>query len=258
MRLQDFQEMPGVPDHRPFLSARKPDHQVAVAENHSPSGLAALHGEVVHERRLRPGAREVIRHHEVHGVERLESEGVQVSRIALQDPLGPFSAKSVPEAARHLPRSLSEWKREQRTVPSKAHVREMAARGKLDEQEHVGSGADLGGAGPNASRQGNHPEPERLERGPEQSVLLEAIAAATSDDELRLERLQVEPDRLPQQDVQVLEGEGGEVRPVQVCERVGAGFSRARHPRSVQVRVEVESSGWSQVPPLRVRTATAS
>src|SRR5439155_2658774 len=71
-------------------------------------------------------------------------------------------------------------------------------------------------------------EAERPQRVQEQVVLLEAVAAPAVVDQLALDAPDVQPDRLPQLDVQVLERDRGDVRHVDLAQR-----RQRRLPRTV-------------------------
>src|SRR4030095_4297106 len=82
-------------------------------------------------------------------------------------------------------------------------------------------------------------EPDNLERGGEQGVVLETVAAATVSDELALQAREIETDRSPQQDVEVLERDRrrvGELERVQDLERR---LDRSLVPDPFEVRVQI-------------------
>ena len=70
-----------------------------------------------------------------------------------------------------------------------------------------------------ARRERRDRESERLEGRGEQAVVLEAVAAAPAADELRLQALEIEANRTPQQDVQILERDVCCMREMQRIER---------------------------------------
>ena len=88
-------------------------------------------------------------------------------------------------------------------------------------------------------------EAQRLERGLEERVLLEAVAPAPGADELRLEGGEVEVDRAAEQDVEVLERDRRAVRAVERDEPLEARGERAplADPREVGVEIQVARHG---------------
>ncbi|CCF84843.1 hypothetical protein NITHO_4040009 [Nitrolancea hollandica Lb] len=74
------------------------------------------------------------------------------------------------------------------------------------------------GTGIHPRRETGHLKPERLQDRGKEHVLLMTIAPAPRGDELVLETGDIQPDRAPQQDIEVLKGDGhyvGEVEPMQ-------------------------------------------
>src|SRR6185312_1521268 len=84
-------------------------------------------------------------------------------------------------------------------------------------------------------------EAELAERGAEQGRLLEAVAAAALVHELRLQALDVEPDRTAEQHVYVLERDVAHVRVEDAGERV-VGRARAPAPLdALEIGIEIEA-----------------
>ena len=92
-----------------------------------------------------------------------------------------------------------------------------------------------------------HRETELLERRREERVLLEAVAATATRDELRLQAREVEPDRTAEQDVEVLEGDRRRVREMQRVERCAPGREAALVADALEVARQVERVGFAGV-----------
>ena len=75
----------------------------------------------------------------------------------------------------------------------------------IDSQRHVRAGKHPVGSVTNTRSEPGDLESQLLKHCREQRVLLEAVAASPSCDELRLQAREVEPDRNAQQDVEILE-----------------------------------------------------
>ena len=80
------------------------------------------------------------------------------------------------------------------------------------------SGITVFRAHPDAPGQASHREPERLEHGCEEPVLLEAVAATAVRNQFRLKARQVECDRTAKQHVEVLERDAQRVCQVQTLQ----------------------------------------
>ncbi len=90
------------------------------------------------------------------------------------------------------------------------------------------------------SREPRDAEPDRLEHRCEERVVLEAVAASASADELVLKALEVQTDRTAEKDVEVLERDRAHVREVQPPEardRRLDGIAMA-DPREVRLQVQ--------------------
>jgi len=91
-----------------------------------------------------------------------------------------------------------------------------------------------------ARRQPRDREPDLLQHGGEERVLLEAVSAARAVHQLRLQRRQVQPDRPPEEDIEVLERDVRRVREVQRTQHLLRRLRRALVLHAAQVRREVE------------------
>jgi len=91
-----------------------------------------------------------------------------------------------------------------------------------------------------ARREPRHAEPDLLERGGEQRVVLETVAAASVADELVLQAREVETDRPPQQDVDVLERDRRRVRQMERVQDLEGRLDGPVVPDPVEVGVQIE------------------
>src|SRR5262249_24107810 len=83
-------------------------------------------------------------------------------------------------------------------------------------------------------------EAERIERRPEQDVVLEAVAAAAVAQELLLQRRQVEPDRTAQERVEILERDRERMPEVEAAQRLQRRRARSAVADTPEVGVEIE------------------
>ena len=209
-----------------------------------PAARGPLRRQRLHELRLRPGAGVVVGHLVVDGMLRLEREPVEVHPLAAdvrrEDPEVLVAPEAMANAARPGLSTGRERQRIQEPVAAEAHVGQACSLRQLDPQQHVGAGPHAAHSRAYARRQRNHAEPQALQDGLEQRVLLEAVASASAGHDLGLQRSQVERDGPAQQDVEVLERDRRHVRCVQRGQRVERRLARSNVADAREVRIEVE------------------
>ena len=88
-----------------------------------------------------------------------------------------------------------------------------------------------------------HLETEGTQRGGEQRVLLEAIAAAPAVHELGLQAGKIDADRPAEEDIKVLERDVRRMREMQCTERRERGRARALIGDARKIGVEIECVG---------------
>ena len=88
-----------------------------------------------------------------------------------------------------------------------------------------------------------HLEPEGTQRGGEQRVLLEAIAAAPAVHELGLQAGKIDADRPAEEDIQILERDVRRMRDMQSTERRERGLARALIGDARKIGFEIECVG---------------
>ena len=108
--------------------------------------------------------------------------------------------------------------RQQRTRGAEADIHEPSPAVDVDLQRHVRPRPQDVRSQSHASRELRYREAKGPQHGGEQQVLLEAVAAASPGDELRLQTVEIERDRAAQQDVEILERDVRDVRLVQRLE----------------------------------------
>src|SRR5262249_29474552 len=95
---------------------------------------------------------------------------------------------------------------------------------------------------------------EAVEGKPEQRVLLKTIAAAPPPDERVLQRSRIEIDRQSHLDVEVLERNGGKVRPMERVQRRHVGTGRLRLADAGEIRRQIEGGfGIRHIAPFEWR-----
>ncbi len=101
-----------------------------------------------------------------------------------------------------------------------------------------------------------HPEADRLERRPEERILLEAIAAAPAVHELLLHGSEVEPHRPPEQRIEALERDRIDVPRIERRKRRVARFERSveADPREIVLQSEGSRHGQHRGAMCRVPT----
>jgi hypothetical protein len=105
---------------------------------------------------------------------------------------------------------------------AEADIGDPGAIGQIDLQQHVGAWPQRRLRRRHPAHPGAEPgdaEADRLQRRPEQRVLLEAIAAATALQEFLLNGCRIEPDRAAEQRIHAFEGDAGDMGGVQPGER---------------------------------------
>jgi hypothetical protein len=107
----------------------------------------------------------------------------------------------------------------QRRIGAEADVAEVLDAVDHRDQGHVRPGPAVRGPGPHARLARRDPDAQLAQDGPEQRVVLEAVAPTGLPEQLRAHAGQVDADGTPPLHVQVLEGDGGDVRLVQRPER---------------------------------------
>ena len=131
-------------------------------------------------------------------------------------------------------------KRHRLDQPGRSRTRRRRARLAADRhaQHHVRPRPALRRSSAHAAEQRRGFEAGVAQRGGEQRVVLEAIAAASGVQELALQVGKREADAGPRLNRQVLEQERFAVRPVQPAQRVDGGVGRGRQADTPQVVVE--------------------
>ena len=122
---------------------------------------------------------------------------------------------------------------------TEADIREPLCALDAHTEHHVRSCSDDRRADAHAGGEPRHREPQLVEHGGEERILLEAVAAAPTCHQLCLEAREVEQDRPAKLDVEVLEGDRGEVGAVQCPQRVDPGQAVARVPEPIEVGLEI-------------------
>ena len=90
-------------------------------------------------------------------------------------------------------------------------------------------------SGPHAGFHRDHRESDLAEDCEKHRVLLEAIPAPLLDDQLVVKPVGVERNATAEQDVEILEGDRGDVRFVQASQRFQVRAARRRQPEALQV-----------------------
>ena len=143
-------------------------------------------------------------------------------------------------------------------VAPEADVGQERPFGQVDAQQHVRARPNRGGVRPDPRGESGHGEAQGLERRPEQRVLLEAVAAPPARDQLGLHALEVDANGPPEQDVEVLEGNGSHVALVEQAQGLGRRRQRAcaADPGQVQVEIEGRHAGDAIARPCPCRSWT--
>ena len=186
----------------------------------------------------------MVRHLGVDRVLRLERE-----RVEIDPPVRAMRLQDADAVVVHQPEPPAELvelgprfdrHRAQDPAAAEPDVREPALSVRLDQQRHVRSSGHAPRAEADPRAQTRDVEPDGLERGGEQRVVLEAVAAAAIADELVLQAREVEPDRAPEQDVEVLERDRRRVREMDRVQHLERRLDRPVVADACEVRVQVE------------------
>jgi hypothetical protein len=156
---------------------------------------------------------------------------VLLVRCHLVDPAVHFlrAARAVPAQAERRGRRGAE-----------ARVGEPDVLAGPDPERQVGARAGRPAVRSDAREQALDAEAETLEHRAEQLRLLVAVAAAATEDDLVLDRFQVDVDASAQEDVEVLEPDRGQVRTVEGGQHLRGCLRLPLVADSVQVGVEVK------------------
>src|SRR5579859_204230 len=141
-------------------------------------------------------------------------------------------------------------------MPAKSDVREIRTLRQVDPEQHVVARSERRPRRrhpDHAGDQRRHREPQGRQRRAEERVLLEAVAAAPRADELGLQRAEVQRNRPAEQRVQVVEGDGVGVQPMQGAKDIEGRFARAVEADAREVGVEIENHVF---PPIELQLPT--
>lgn len=199
---------------------------------------------------------------------RIEVEAIDVRPRAVHERLqdvagrfaGPFEAESA--VRRDLFEARLERERRGKRHAAEADVGEERAFVEIDEQQHMRARRHVRqlAAPQDASCEAAHAKTERLKYAAKQQVVLVAVAAAPSGDELALDRFEIEPDRAADQHVEIFEGNGLRMQQMQraQCVERRRGPHGFRVPDALEVGGEVDGSVVCVHMEFRLRQASMS
>ena len=108
----------------------------------------------------------------------------------------------------------------------------------LHREDHVGARPEPGGSRANARLHWHRREPELPQNCKEQRVLLEAVTAAPARDQLVGDLIELDTDAAPEQNVEVLERNGGTVSDVEAAQSLDVRRTRIGQTDAFQIVIE--------------------
>ena len=145
-----------------------------------------------------------------------------------------------------------ELERRRHHLATEPNIDEVGRAAHIDEQRHV---AERGGhiallmppQNPRGERR--HAKIHRFEHGPQQQIVLEAVAAAPLEQQLLLEVPQLQPHRQLHQRIEIFKRDRSRVQPMHHFERLERGRDRPRKIDSLEIGVEIGLFAHKASPP---------